>query len=333
MLPPSLSRSYFPVSISLGEICCGEVREERQQLRLHDNFSTVSPPESNISVRNANGRPQIYFEVLGKGMERPMQTVCGDSFSGWGRKFLSLQSIDFAALCDRNKLGSVHVFGRSLRTHVLRQIASNNHSLTFLSSLANTFVIMHDTFGGLPRWQYDMTWWDLVWKYHNWYHQSSGLSPIILVSNKVQTLLKRASWSHWGLWRRGKDDLTLVVKGFPGTASEATLASHFAVCGEVVRVAWFTSGWPEVMSLKLRTYLSFVDIYRLQMYHLCLWPVLAVRKFCRWPWLGRLSATIGVSANIWLERSKWQCRLQCKEAVVCRNCIDEQHALMIMEFD
>ena len=33
----------------------------------------------------------------------------------------------------------------------------------------------------------------------------------------------------------------MVVKGFPDTADEATLTSHFAACGEVVRVAWFVS--------------------------------------------------------------------------------------------
>ena len=78
----------------------------------------------------------------------------------------------------------------------------------------------------------------------------------------------------------------MVVKGFPDTADEATLTSHFAACGEVVRVAWFASGWPEVMTLKLRTYLSFVDINRLQMYRMCVTSPMsmtcfAVRKFCR----------------------------------------------------
>lgn len=72
VLPPSLSRSYFPVSISLGEICFGEVREERQQLRLNDNF-TESPPKSNISVRNTNGCPQIYLE---ENRKRHGQDLC-----------------------------------------------------------------------------------------------------------------------------------------------------------------------------------------------------------------------------------------------------------------
>ncbi len=237
-----------------------------------------------------------YFEVPGKGMERPMQTICGDSFSGWGRKFLSLQSIDFAGLCVRNKLGSVHAYGRFLTTHVLPQIASNNHSLTFLSSLAKTFVMMHDTFWWFAKmtiWhdmmRSDMISYDRVQKYPKWYHHSAGLSPIILVSNKVQNTFEKSILKSLGIWRRGNDELTVVVKGFPDTADEATLTSHFAACGEVVRVAWFASGWPEVMTLKLRTYLSFVDINRLQMYRMCVTSPMsmtcfAVRKFCRWPW-------------------------------------------------
>lgn len=36
--------------------------------------------------------------------------------------------------------------------------------------------------------------------------------------------------------RGSNDELTVVVKGFPDTADEATLTSHFAACGEVVRV-------------------------------------------------------------------------------------------------
>ena len=71
----------------------------------------------------------------------------------------------------------------------------------------------------------------------------------------------------------------MVVKGFPDTADEATLTSHFAACGEVVRVAWFASGWPEVMTLKLRTYLSFVDINRLQMYCMCVTSPMSMTCF------------------------------------------------------
>eukprot|EP00434_Breviolum_minutum_P042216 symbB.v1.2.037563.t1/scaffold5543.1/size26010/2 len=36
--------------------------------------------------------------------------------------------------------------------------------------------------------------------------------------------------------RGSNDELTVVVKGFPDTTDEATLTSHFAACGEVVRV-------------------------------------------------------------------------------------------------
>ena len=181
-----------------------------------------------------------------------------------------------------NKLGSVHAIRQvSQNWGDSPDFSTNNHSLTLDSQAWQTHVRGCMTlFGWFAKMtiSHDMISYDRIQKYPKWHHHSSGLRiPTILLSNKVQNTFCKTSWSR-GFWRRGNDELTVVVKGFPDTADEATLTSHFAACGEVVRVAWFVSmarGDHTIWICRCRF------VYKCTvMYRMCVTSALSMDLFC-----------------------------------------------------
>lgn len=198
-------------------------------------------------------------------------------FSGLGRK-----SIDFAGFVWFEISGVFMLYGRFLRTEVIRQI--------FLPTItAWHWIVKLGKHMCEDAWHFwvvcqddNMTWHDIIRQDADISQMASSFFSVKSPNNSTQQQgpkhVFKSSWSR-GFWRRGNDELTVVVKGFPDTADEATLTSHFAACGEVVRVAWFVSmarGDHTIRICRCRFVYKCTVCVLLQ---LCLWSLLLLGNF------------------------------------------------------
>ena len=125
--------------------------------------------------------PNLFRRKPEKAWTRPMQTInyfVVTLFSGWGKKFLSLQSVDFAGFVwFEISSGVFMLYGRFLRTEVIGQIFPPTitawHSIVKLGKHMCEDAWHFRWFAKTTIW-HDMISYDRVQKYPKWYHRSKG---------------------------------------------------------------------------------------------------------------------------------------------------------------